>query len=84
MVFYDKVMHCDCCKKRVDHVWEVKKRNYRYQWAYLFSVYTTEGRKWLCGHCLYCYNILDRFPTKKERNLDSSELNAIRIKEKGI
>lgn len=80
MQFYNKVMHCDCCHKRIHSYSWYKNESF----CFAFPAYTTEGHKWLCGHCLYCYNILDRFPTEKERNLDPSELNKIRIKERGI
>lgn len=83
MVFYDKVIYCECCKKRVDRIWEDKERNYRYQWAYLFPVCTTEGRRWLCGNCLYAYNILDRLPDEKESLMDRTSLMKKRRQERG-
>ena len=57
--------YCDCCKKSL---WFEYFNGYKEKWAY--PAETTKGRKYLCHDCLRAYNILDRFPNEKERNMD--------------
>lgn len=65
-------MKCDCCKRIINHCDWLNKD---YEWCYAWKACTTQGEMWLCSKCIVAYNILDRLPDKKERQMDWKSLN---------
>ena len=77
MLFINKVMFCDCCNRMMT----MFDTGHRESWCYAYRAETTEGRKWLCWECMYCYNILDRLPSEYERSFSPAHLKKVAERE---
>lgn len=79
-MLFKKFMICDCCHRIINH--NDYFTGHRQDWCYAWRACTTQGEMWLCNGCIRAYNILDRLPTEKERQMDMTSLNKRREQDK--